>query len=721
MSVLIPEKDLPAELSPDQAVEAAYAAELAAVAGKLARGLPCLVECDKELAPYLYKNVRDRLKQQKIQSAYLDGRPRGDEPAGPVPVGLMGTMIAQLREAVRGAVERRVVVLPHLDLLTTSQGGLTAEAREVIPLLYENPELVWLGFKDPSFALPKVIENLFPHRTSLLGVARPRLRYLVTQREARKFGRQFNPWALYKHVSGVNPVRLRRLLSTLEGEDYPADPKRAYRQLRQATLVGQLEVPEVDLDRDIGGYDKVKDRLRKEILDVLQLKDKATDADEISRLEELLPRGLIFWGPPGTGKTFFAKAMAASIGAAVTVVSGPELKSRWVGESEENLRQIFHRARQSAPAIIIFDELDSFATARGTYTGSGVEHSMVNQLLTEMDGFRSEELVFVVGTTNYVESLDPALLRPGRFEFHLYVPYPDNDDRREILRIYDRKMRLGMTDEALEFAVRRTADFVEGAAAGTRYSGDHLNALCRSIARVRLREHRADATTPADVERALTEYLEMPELTPKEERVVATHEAGHAVVALFSPHSPPIDRVTIRGDTAGALGYVKYQDRQHKFVVTRNEMLDTVAVLMGGREAEQLLLDDLSIGSSEDLRRATIIARALVEELGMGGDETGVVRFNQEEKSQRHPYLSEEQKAALDRRVKAVVEEGRARAAAILAENRLVLESLRDLLLEKKTIDAKALRELLPAADPARNGAGTAAKRIDAAPEPAKG
>ncbi|HEX4591247.1 MAG TPA: AAA family ATPase, partial [Gemmataceae bacterium] len=490
MSVLIPETELPAELTPDQAVEAAYASELAEVAGKLARGLPCLIECDKELAPFLYKNVRDRLKQQKIQSAYLDGRPRGDEAAGPVPVGLMGTMISQLREAVRGAVERRVVVLPHLDLLTTSQGGLTTEAREVIPLLYENPELVWLGFKDPSFQLPRVIENLFPHRTSLLGVARPRLRYLVTQREARKFGRQFNPWALYKHVSGVNPVRLRRLLSTLEGEDYPAESKRAYRQLRQATLVGQLEVPEVDLERDIGGYDKVKERLRKEILDVLQLKDKATDADEIKQLEELLPRGLIFWGPPGTGKTFFAKAMAASIGAAVTVVSGPELKSRWVGESEENLRQIFHRARQSAPSIIIFDELDSFATARGTYTGSGVEHSMVNQLLTEMDGFRSEELVFVVGTTNYVESLDPALLRPGRFEFHLYVPFPDNDDRREILKIYDRKMRLQMTDEALEFAVRRTADFVEGAAAGTRYSGDHLNALCRSIARIRLREGR---------------------------------------------------------------------------------------------------------------------------------------------------------------------------------------------------------------------------------------
>src|SRR4029079_17709285 len=164
----------------------------------------------------------------------------------------------------------------------------------------------------------------------------------------------------------------------------------------------------------------------------------------------------------------------------------------------------------------------------------------------------------------------------------------------------------------------------------------------------------------------------MPELTPKEERVVATHEAGHAVVALFSPHSPPIDRITIRGDTAGALGYVRYQDRQHKFVVTRNELVDTITVLMGGREAEAMLLDDLSIGSSEDLRRATIIARTLIEELGMGGDATGVVRYNQDEKQSRHPHLSPEQLAALDRRVREVLEEGRARAAALLRDNRAV-------------------------------------------------
>src|SRR6266542_5788910 len=367
MSVIIPEAELAQELTAEQAVEAAYAPELAEVASRLQRALPCLIECDKELAPFLYLNVRNRLRAHNLRCLYLEGRPRADEQPGAMPMGMMGTMIAQLREAVRGAVERRVVVLPHLDLLTTSQGGLTAEAREVIPLLYENPELVWLGFKDPSFPLPRVIENLFPHRTSLLGTARPRLRHLVTQKESRKFGRDFNPWALYKYVSGVNAIRLRKLLTTLEGEDYPADPKRAYRQLRQATLTGTLEVPEIDLDHDIGGYAKVKQRLRAEILDVLALKERSASAEEIANLEELIPKGMIFWGPPGTGKTYFAKAMAAAIGAAITVVSGPELKSKWVGESEDNLRQVFHKARLSAPSIIVFDELDSFASARGTY------------------------------------------------------------------------------------------------------------------------------------------------------------------------------------------------------------------------------------------------------------------------------------------------------------------------------------------------------------------
>jgi cell division protease FtsH len=713
MSVIISEKELAQELTPEQAVEAAYAPELAEVASRLQRGLPCLIECDKELAPFLYLNIRNRLRAHNLRCLYLDGRPRADEQPGAMPMGMMGTMIAQLREAVRGAVERRVVVLPHLDLLTTSQGGLTAEAREVIPLLYENPELVWLGFKDPSFPLPRVIESLFPHRISLLGISRNRLRHLITQRESRKFGREFNPWQLYKHVSGVNAVRLRRLLATLEGEDYPADPRRAYRQLRQATLTGALEVPNVDLDKDVGGSATVKKQLRSEIIDVLSRRDRMLDVDEINRIEELIPRGMIFWGPPGTGKTLFAKGMAASLGAAITIVSGPELKSKWVGESESNLREIFHRARQSAPSIIVFDELDSFASARGTYTGSGVEHSMVNQLLTEMDGFRKEELVFVIGTTNFVEILDPALLRPGRFEFHLHIPYPDNDDRREILKIYDKKMKLQMSEEALEYAVRRTGHGYT-TPTGTPFSGDHLNALCRALARLRIRADRSDASTPGDVEKALTEWIDRPKLTTLEERVLATHEAGHAVVSLFCPHAPAIERITIESENPWAFGYVSHQDPAHRFIQTRNFYLDAICVALGAREAESLLLDDLSMGAVQDLQTATTIARDLVEVHGMGGPEVGVARYRDDQDGHRRRHdLSEAHKEAIDRAIHEILETERQRATQILRDNKSMLEMLRDLLLEKKTLDAKTLKEFIgPTAE--KNGEAEEQKKSKA-------
>jgi cell division protease FtsH len=698
MSIFIPERELPQQLTSEAAVEAAYAAELTEVASKLHRGLPCLIECDKDLAPFLYVNLRGRLKAVGLKSIYLNGRPRPKESSqqpGMAPAGLLGTMIAQLRDEVQGAVENKVIILPHLDLLTTSQGGLTAEAREVIPLLYEIPTIVWLGFKDPSFPLPRVIENLFPHRVSLLGTARPRLRHLITQSEARKFGRQLNPWALYKFVSGMNAVRLRKLLSTLEGEDYPADPRHAFRQLRQATLQGTLEVPNLDLEADIGGYTHVKRRLRAEIIDVLALKDRTTDADDIARLEELIPKGMIFWGPPGTGKTMFAKAMAAALGAAITIVSGPELKSKWVGESEEHLRQIFHRARQSAPSVIVFDELDSFASARGTYTGSGVEHSMVNQLLTEMDGFHREEMVFVVGTTNFVEVLDPALMRPGRFEFHLHIPYPAADDRRAILRIYDKKMRLKMSDESLEYAMRRTGEgYVTQT--GTPFSGDHLNALCRAVARIRLRDNRSDETRPEDIDRAFTEFEEKLDLTPREERLLATHEAGHAVVSLHCPLHPPIERITIKSETTWAPAYVRYeQDDSRRLGLTRQQMMEDLCVLLGGIESERLLLEDVSTGAAgSDLERATRLAHYMVEVCGMGGPELGLRQFRNLQSGERFKDLSPEQLALLDRRVSETIAEAQKRTATILKENQSVLEALRDLLIEKKTVDARALRQL---------------------------
>lgn len=692
---IVPEAELPTELAAGAAVEAAYPQELARVEQSLMSRLPAMVECDKELVPYFYAAIRNRVKKRDVLCAYLDGRPAPDAPPEMVPQGVIGTMISQLRDAVRGPVGERVVVLPHLDLLTSSSGGLTAEAREVIPLLYENPQILWLGFKDPSFPIPKVIHNLFAHHESILGVGRDRLRYLVTQKEARKLGRGFDPYELYKYVSGVNAIRIRRLLPALSGIDYPEDSKAALSQLRKATLQSSFEMPHVDIDDDIGGYAKVKTRLKAEILDILAQKQKLDDPEAIKRIEGLVPRGMIFWGPPGTGKTLFAKAMATALGAAVIVVSGPELKSKWVGESEENLRQVFLKARQSAPSIIVFDELDAFAAARGTFTGSGVEHSMVNQLLTEMDGFRKEELVFVVGTTNFVESLDRALLRPGRFEFLLHIPYPDGGDRRAILGIHDKKLGLQMSPRAIEYAVKRTGDLVEGT--DSRYSGDHIQALCRQLARARLRSGRTDATEVADVEKALSAYLERPELTKNEERVVATHEAGHAVCALFCEHAPPIDRISIQGDLAGALGFVQYADPAHRYVTTRGQMLDSICVLMGGREAEALLCDDLSIGSSHDLERATVIARALVEELGMGGEATGVRRYA----PIGHPHFerrpSDASLQAIDAALLSLLEEQRKRAQRILSEQRELVIALRDLLIEKKVLDRAAFSDLLPA------------------------
>jgi cell division protease FtsH len=692
MSITVGERTLPVELDAFAAVEAAYPKELANCVEALLRGLPVLVECDKELTPYFYRCLRDRFRRLDMRLMYLDGRPDTGSPPTPAPAGLIGTMISQLRDAVRGAVDRRVVVLPHLDLLTTSSGGLTGEAREVISLLYENPELLWLGFKDPSFLLPQVIENLFPHHESIIGVGRDRLMYLVTQRESRKFGRDFKPYALYKYISGVNAVRLRRLLSSLSGEDYPTDPEPAFAQLRSATLSGDLSLPHLDLHEDIGGYQKVKRRLQAEILDILETKERLEDERAVQAVESLIPRGMIFWGPPGTGKTLFAKAMASALSAAITVVSGPELKSRWVGESEERIRQIFVRARESAPSVIVFDELDSFASARGTYTGSGVEHSMVNQLLTEMDGFRKDELVFVVGTTNFVEALDPALLRPGRFEFQLEIPYPNAADRRTIFSIYSKKLGLELSARAFEYAVRRTGDPVEGT--GTRYTGDHIQALCRATARLRLRRGMSGPTEVADIEEVLTQYLDRPELTSAEELVVATHEAGHAVCALYCDHAPAIDRISIRGDIGGTLGFVQYADPAHRYVVTQAQLLDSLCVLFGGREAESLLLDDLSIGSSDDLHRATGIARALVEQYGMGDDEVGVYRYRGD-REYDHVPLSQATREAIEKNVRHILENQRQRARALLSEHREAVLSLRDLLIERKALDREALADLL--------------------------
>lgn len=316
---------------------------------------------------------------------------------------------------------------------------------------------------------------------------------------------------------------------------------------------------------------------------------------------------------------------------------------------------------------------------------------MVNQLLTEMDGFRKEELVFVVGTTNLMESLDPALLRPGRFEFHLHIPFPVAEDRRAILSLYEKKLGLTWSARALDYAVKRTGDVVEGQA--TRYSGDHLQALCRSLARNQIREGRLGPVDVPDVERALSSWVDRPQLSPKEEVVVATHEAGHAIVALLCPNTPPIERISIRGDLPGSLGFVSYADSAHRYVVSQGQLLDHLCTLYGGREAELLLLGELSAGSAADLEQAADIAHALVERLGMGGRDVGARHLEVDDAAS----FSEELKVSVSNAVGRILEEQRQRARVFLETQRELLTTLRDLLVDKKVLDREALAAVWPA------------------------
>jgi cell division protease FtsH len=260
------------------------------------------------------------------------------------------------------------------------------------------------------------------------------------------------------------------------------------------------------------------------------------------------------------------------------------------------------------------------------------------------------------------------------------------------LQVHDKRLGLEMTEAALDYAVKRTDEPVPGPGGHPHYSGDHLQALCRQIARTRLREERSGPTTPDDVGRALEMYLDLPKLTAAEEIVVATHEAGHAVTALFCKHAPPIDRISIRGDIGGTLGFVRYADPAHRYVVTYAQLGDSMCTLFGGREAEALLLDDVSIGAGSDLENATAIARALVERYGDGGGELGVGRWEHE----RDAPISEAARAKTDARIREILERERARARHILETNRHLLIALRDLLLEKKVLDRAAFAHLAP-------------------------
>jgi cell division protease FtsH len=677
-------EQLPQELSEKDALQVSYDSELSWISKKLETRTSVLVECEKQLIPWLYMMLRNISRERGLQMEYLDGRsvPGEDNP----PSSVLRAMVAQITHWVRNSTEQTILVIPHLDLLTSNAqpDTLTTEAREIIPLLYENPRVVFLAFKDPNFSFFKVIENLFPAKKKLLGIDRKALAGLVLQREARKFPADFNLNQLYQYVSGLNPVRIREILSRVDGVDFPQDAKEPLQQIRELTADSDMELPNVCIKKDIGGYEQVKKQLNEELLSILEYREKVTSETELNEIDSIIPKGIIFHGPPGTGKTWFAKAMATALNATIIIVSGPELKSMWVGQSEENIRKVFFKARQSAPSIIVFDELDSFAGKRQSMGTTEVNHSMVNQLLTEMDGFRKEELVFVIGTTNFVESLDPALLRPGRFEFKIEIPFPNEEDRRDILEIYNKKLGLNISAEHIAMIAKKCGEMTDPMS-GSKYTGDHLYSIMRFLKRMQIRQKKQEFSLE-DLYFAMRGGYVKQSLSDKERKVVAVHEAGHAVVALMIKDSTPVERISVDSDFADFLGYVQQEDRKERFVMTRKQILSELVILMGGREAEQIAFQDISTGSENDLRKATVLVNEMVGNLGMS-EAFGVRIIDRN--------CSEQTRNKMDSIISEILERARDRAKTIIQKHKKLLDTISNALMEKRQLQKEEVYGLL--------------------------
>ncbi|WP_051865898.1 26S protease regulatory subunit [Streptomyces griseus] len=498
----------PAELRDGQAVRFAYWEHIEQVASLLRNGLPVLVVTEKLVVTHLWTEMTSSADLRPVLLEDPQGAAAAaveDPPAGQE-VAVLSGMVDPLRaEAgvradrltqLRGLLERHkdgdVIVLPHLDLLCGGQDlGRHAEARELVELLYEYPDRLVLAFADTSLPLPHVLAERFSVRVSISGVPptvpvphrpdAPRVPLgvaLVTADEANCF-ENFSPRDFHKHVAGLNPVRMRqamRYAHQVHSEPRPEGGRPSVRDLRgtlrsfKAKQSTMFEVPDVTL-ADIGGYDDVKREIEQALAIVTGARQLPAELESVRG--ELVPRGFILHGKPGTGKTLFAKAIANIMDATIQVVSGPEVLNMYVGESERMVREVFAAGRRSAPSVIVFDEFDAIASARSNRQDGGtrVGNSVVAQILTEMDGFRPEVQMLVIGTTNRIDMIDAALQRPSRFR-SIHIELPDLAARRQILRHHAGRYHVKIEDELLEL--------ISGAT--DLWNGDELRSLMRDAA-----------------------------------------------------------------------------------------------------------------------------------------------------------------------------------------------------------------------------------------------
>ncbi len=441
--------------------------------------------------------------------------------------------------------------------------------------------------------------------------------------------------------------------------------------------------------KDVAGVDEAKQELV-EVVEFLQQPQKYTE------LGGKLPRGVLLIGPPGTGKTLLAKAVAGESGVPFFSLSGSEFVEMFVGLGAARVRDLFEQAKKQAPCIIFIDELDALGKARGigAVGGHDEREQTLNQLLVEMDGFDPSVGVILVAATNRPEILDPALLRPGRFDRQILVDRPDKQGRKDILKVH-----LENITTVKDLDVEKLAAMTPGMV------GADLANLVNEAALLAVRKNKKKVGM-AEFEEAVERLIAGLEkknrlINPKEREIVAYHEMGHAIVALSLPGTDPVQKISIIPRGISALGYTMQVPTEERFLMSKTELLSRIATLLGGRAAEEITFDDISTGAHNDLSRATDIARSMVKEYGMS-EKVGQVYFAREKRSrfldlasEGSTEYSEASAELIDNEVKAIISEQYVRAQDILNGRKDVLERGAKLLLEQEKIDGEDIKTML--------------------------
>lgn len=440
--------------------------------------------------------------------------------------------------------------------------------------------------------------------------------------------------------------------------------------------------------KDVAGAEEAKQELE-EVVEFLKHPQKYND------LGAKIPKGVLLYGPPGTGKTLLAKAVAGEAGVPFFSISGSDFVEMFVGVGASRVRDLFDQAKKSAPCIVFIDEIDAVGRQRGAGLGGGHDEreQTLNQLLVEMDGFSANEGIIMIAATNRPDILDPALLRPGRFDRQIVVDRPDIKGRTEILKVHVKGKPMGQ-DVNLDVIAQRTPGF----------TGADLSNLVNEAALLTARKDKKAINMP-EMEEAAERVIMGPErksrvISDKEKRLTAYHEGGHTIVGMLLEHTDPVHKVTIipRGRAGG---YTLSLPKEDKYYATRSEMLDELKVLLGGRVAEALVLKEISSGASNDLQRATQLARQMICEYGMS-ENIGPVTFGHRQDQvflgrdiARDKDYSEEVAAEIDKEVRSFMEDAYAATEKLLSDNIDKLHVIAKALMEKETLEEEEINQLV--------------------------